>query len=76
MRLTNVLIAFPYPFLRLAPNYHYLAVKGDPKGSSWKGFIEILAYLSRSLERDNYIRLGLGSSIADSRILSRLGRSP
>ena len=76
MRLTDVLIAFPRPFFRSAPDRHYLAVKGDPEGSSRKGFTEISAYLSRSLGRDDYIQLGLGSSIADSRILSRLGRSP
>jgi len=34
----------PPPFLRLAPNRHYLVVKGDYKGSSRKGFGEMLAY--------------------------------
>jgi hypothetical protein len=76
MCLTNVLITFPRHFFRSAPNYHYLTVKGDPEGSSRKGFTEISAYLSRSLGRDDRIRLGLGSPIADSRILSGLGRSP
>ena len=55
MRLTNVLIAFPRPFFWSAPNRYYLAVKGDPKGSSRKGLTEISAYLSRSLGRDDYI---------------------
>jgi hypothetical protein len=71
MRLTDVLITFPRPFFRSAPNCHYLAVKGDPKGSSRKGFIEISVYLSCSLGRDDRIQLGLGSPIANSRILSR-----